>query len=234
MLGRTVSRNCSEESTLASGMGKRRAAAKIDSAPNYERRLQQITEAAARVFDRKGFSGTTISAVAEELKIDRASLYYYISSKEELFDELVREVSEDNVAMARKIVASDLSPPEKITQLIVELMLAYERTYPILYIYIREDLGAVGSSRSKWASKMRKVNKEYDAAVIDIIQQGYDDGSFRPMGPPKIVAYAILGMINWSNRWYNPKKSDHSAKEIAEMFAQLVTGGLVAGKLPEM
>lgn len=217
---------------MASGMGKRRAAAKIDSAPNYERRRQQITEAAARVFDRKGFSGTTISAVAEELKIDRASLYYYISSKEELFDELVREVSEDNVAMARKIAASDLSPPEKITRLIVELMQAYERTYPILYIYIREDLGAVGSSRSKWASKMRKVNKEYDTAVIDIIQQGYDDGSFRPMGPPKMVAYAILGMINWSNRWYNPKKSDHNAKEIGQMFALLVTGGLVAGKLP--
>ena len=78
----------------SSGIGRRRAAAKADLAPNYEKRREEIYEAAACVFNRKGFSGTTVSAVAKELSIDRASLYYYISSKEQLFDELIREVSD--------------------------------------------------------------------------------------------------------------------------------------------
>ena len=51
----------------SSGIGRRRAAAKADLAPNYEKRREEIYEAAARVFNRKGFSGTTVSAVAKEL-----------------------------------------------------------------------------------------------------------------------------------------------------------------------
>ena len=45
---------------LPSGIGRRRAAAKADKAPNYEKRRKEISEAAARVFNRKGFSGTSI------------------------------------------------------------------------------------------------------------------------------------------------------------------------------
>ena len=49
----------------SSGIGRRRAAAKADLAPNYEKRREEIYEAAACVFNRKGFSGTTVSAVAK-------------------------------------------------------------------------------------------------------------------------------------------------------------------------
>jgi AcrR family transcriptional regulator len=181
---------------VASGIGRRRAAAKVDKAPNYEKRRKEISEAAARVFNRKGFSGTSISAVAQELSIDRASLYYYISSKEELFDELVREVSESNLEAAQNIRNSDQSPAEKLKSLIVQLMGAYAKNYPILYIYIRENLEDVADSRSKWARSMKQINHDYDEAVISIIQQGYDDGSFVNLGSAKVVSYGVLGMVN--------------------------------------
>ena len=72
---------------------KRRSAAKEDSSAVYRRRRQEIAEAAIRVFDRLGLKGASISAVAAELNIDRASIYYYISSKEALFHELMRAVA---------------------------------------------------------------------------------------------------------------------------------------------
>ncbi len=210
----------------ASGIGKRRAAAKVDRAPNYEKRRKEISEAAARVFNRRGFRGTTISAVAEELSIDRASLYYYISSKEELFDELVREVSEDNVAMARKIQSSQQSPPEKLRELILELMRAYARSYPLLYIYIRENLGDVADQRSNWARYMKQINRDYDNAVISIIEEGYQDGSFQDVGDPKIVAYGIIGMVGWTNRWFKPDRGKADADEVARIYADMVIGGM--------
>jgi len=216
---------------LPSGIGRRRAAAKADKAPNYEKRRKEISEAAARVFNRKGFSGTSISAVAQELSIDRASLYYYISSKEELFDELVREVSESNLQAAQNIKNSAMTPAEKLKSLVVELMEAYAKNYPILYIYIRENLEDVADSRSKWARSMKQINHDYDEAVISIIQQGYDDGSFVNLGSAKVVAYGILGMVNWTNRWFKPDHADIDAKSIGEMYANIVTNGLTSGTL---
>ncbi len=216
---------------MPSGIGRRRAAAKADKAPNYEKRRKEISEAAARVFNRKGFSGTSISAVAQELSIDRASLYYYISSKEELFDELVREVSESNLQAAQNIKNSAMTPAEKLKSLVVELMEAYAKNYPILYIYIRENLEDVADSRSKWARSMKQINHDYDEAVISIIQQGYDDGSFVNLGSAKVVAYGILGMVNWTNRWFKPDHADIDAKSIGEMYANIVTNGLTSGTL---
>ena len=85
-----------------SAIGKRRSAAKEDSTAVYQKRRKEIAEAAVRVFNKRGFTGASISAVAEELEIDRASLYYYISSKEELFDEIIREVNLIQNTLARQ------------------------------------------------------------------------------------------------------------------------------------
>ena len=220
----------------SSNIGKRRAAAKAkpESSDTYQRRREEIAIAAARVFNEKGFQGTTISAVAEELQIDRASIYYYISSKDELFDEVIREASVDNVEKAKAVQQSDASPSEKLRTLIVELMASYTATYPLLYIYIREDLNHVSDKRSAWAKQMKKLNHDYDEAVTAIIEEGYRDGSFRNIGPARIVGFGIVGMLNWTNRWFVPGKAKVPSEQIGAMFADLVTAGLQSGALAGM
>jgi len=211
---------------LASGIGRRRAAAREDGAQAYLDRRREIAEAAARVFNRKGFQGATMAAVADEMHIDRASLYYYISNKEELFDEVIRETSLENVATAQRIQRSDATPPEKLRQLIVQLMGSYGKHYPLLYIYIRENLKHVAGPRSKWAQQMRQLNRDYDDAVTAIVEEGYVDGSFQNIGPARIVAFGIIGMMGWTNRWFKPGESAMSAEAVGEMYARLAIAGL--------
>ncbi len=169
--------------------------------------------------------------MAEELSIDRASLYYYISSKEELFDELIREVSEENLATAKRIQSSDAPPEEKIRQLIVQLMESYSGTYPLLFIYIRENLNQVPDKRARWAKYMKEINRDYDSTVMAMIEEGYADGSFRNIGPAKIVAYGIIGMLAWTNRWFKPDSKKASGTEVGRVYADLVTSGLKSGNL---
>lgn len=212
----------------ASGIGKRRSAAKEDSSVSYQARKQEIAEAAVRVFNRLGFQRASISAVAAELEIDRASLYYYISSKEELFDEIVRQVVERNLKMAKDIEASDMDPGQKIYDLIIALMKSYNDNYPLIYIYIRENLSHVSDKRSEWSRYMRGLNTQMSDAIISIIEQGYADGSFRKVGPSRIVAYGVLGLVGWTHRWFRPNESGVSADEIGKTYADMVLGGLVA------
>jgi TetR/AcrR family transcriptional regulator, cholesterol catabolism regulator len=209
-----------------SGIGKRRSAAKEEATVAYQARKKEIAEAAVRVFNRDGFKGASISRVAAELKIDRASLYYYIASKEELFDEILREVIERNVSIASRIQASNLSPRRKLRDAIVALMTSYGEHYPLLYIYIRENLSHVSSKRSAWSKHMRKLNHEYEDALIAIIEQGYANKSFRNVGPSRVVAYGVLGVVAWTNRWFRPDKSGLSAKEVGEVYAELILSGL--------
>lgn len=209
-----------------SGIGKRRTAAREDSSASHQARRKEIGEAAIRVFNRLGFQRASMTAVAAELNIDRASLYYYISSKEELFDEIVRAVIERNVALARNIQTSDMSPHRKLSDLIIALMSSYGEHYPLIYIYIRENLSHVSDKRSEWSRYMRDLNSQMSDAVIAIVEQGYADKSFRNVGSSKVVAYGVLGLVGWTNRWFRPAESDVSAEEVGKIYAEMVLAGL--------
>ncbi len=212
--------------TSPSGIKKRRTAAKEDSTASYDRRRKEIGEAAVRVFNRLGYTGASISAVAAELKIDRASLYYYIGSKEELFDTILREVIENNAAMASRIQASKLSPRRKMRDMITALMSSYGASYPLIYLYIRENLSHVSDNRSQWSKKMRALNREIENAIIAIVEEGYADKSFRNVGASQVVAYGVLGIIGWTHRWFRPEKSSESAEEIGKVYAEMILSGL--------
>ncbi|MET3780829.1 AcrR family transcriptional regulator [Brevundimonas sp. 1080] len=216
----------SPTSDKTSGIGKRRKAAKEESSGAYRRRRREIAEAAVRVFDRLGLQGASISAVATELGIDRASVYYYISSKEELFDEVLRAVAERNSQIATDIAASALPAPEKLGNLIVSIMESYGEHYPLLFIYIRENLGRVSDARSKWSSDMRQVNRVIENAFISIIEEGYADGTLRDVGPSRVVAYGMLGVVGWTHRWFRPDTSPQSAREIGETYANMMISGM--------
>ena len=206
-------------------IGERRTAAGNDSRASYQQRRGEITDAAVRVFNRLGYKGASLTAVATELGVDRATLYYYFSSKDALFDEIVRAVLEGNAALAQRIADSGVSPARKLRELIAALMISYAANYPLLFIYIREDLAHVSDRRSEWSVHMRGLNRSIEQSVIAIIEQGFADGSLRRIGSSRTVAYAILGMLNWSHRWFRPERSE-SAEEIGNTFAEFALAGL--------
>jgi AcrR family transcriptional regulator len=209
-----------------SAIGKRRVAAEVESSEAYKARRLEIAAAAARVFNRVGLQRATLRAVADEMGVDRASLYYYVSSKESLFDEVVRTVVERNLEMTRKIAASKVSPRRKLRDLICTLMSSYGEHYPLLYIYLRENLSHVDPSRAAWSSEMREINRQTTEALIEIIEQGYADKSFRNVGSPRVVAYGVFGIVGWTHRWFRPGESDVSAEEIGKTYAEMILAGL--------
>jgi AcrR family transcriptional regulator len=209
-----------------SGIDRRRKANLERGDAAYLERRQQIAHVATQLFNEKGFRATSIAGVAEAMGIDRGSIYYYISSKEELFDEVVRDATEANVARAEEIRAMDIPAHQKLRLMITELMTSYETHYPLLYIYIREDLRDVRDERATWARYMRSLNRRYDKAMTGIIEDGYQDGTLRDVGPPEIVAFGIIGMMSWTSRWYEPSKPRHDMSDIRATFADLVLKGL--------
>ncbi|HKA62601.1 MAG TPA: hypothetical protein VKH83_09255, partial [Methylomirabilota bacterium] len=48
---------------------------------------------------------------------------------------------------------------------------------------------------------------------------------FREMSP-RLVVFAVLGMVNWVHKWYNPRGS-WGAEEISAAFLSLIEGGLL-------
>lgn len=209
-----------------SNIDRRRGIALQNGQDSYQERRLEIAKAAAGVFNKLGYQGTSMGAVADALGMSRASLYYYIANKRELFDEVVLEAAEVNVAAAEAVLRSDAPATEKLRTLIIELMKSYGTHYPLLYIYLRENLSHVEGSRTDWSQRIRKLNQRYEAIFVSIVQEGIDSKAIRPIATAKMLAYGIIGMMGWTSRWFVPHKSAESAEEIGAAFAEMVLGGL--------
>jgi AcrR family transcriptional regulator len=209
-----------------SAIGRRRDLAQSKRSDGYQKRRREIALAAGSVFYERGYADTTISDIAKGLEIDRATLYYYFTNKQEIFDTVVSELAEADVTFAEQVEASTEAPLNKLRQLITGLMNSYGEHYPLLYVYVRENLAAVGDERTVWSEHMRTVNRRYDTAVAAVVQEGLDDGSIRPLASARVLAFGIIGMVGWTNRWFAPDRSAEDAETIGTAYADMVVQGL--------
>src|ERR1700712_5008466 len=95
---------------LASRISQRRSAALTEGGADYSAKRAELIRVAAIVFREKGYAAATLNDVAALFGTDRASLYYYVASKEELFQECISGIVSANIANLEIAAASDLSP----------------------------------------------------------------------------------------------------------------------------
>ncbi|MFJ4928519.1 TetR/AcrR family transcriptional regulator [Streptomyces sp. NPDC088736] len=75
----------------------------------------ELLLAAAELFTTRGYAATTTRAVAERAGMRQASMYHYVSGKEELLAALLESTVTPSLALARKLLADcadDAAAPE--------------------------------------------------------------------------------------------------------------------------
>jgi AcrR family transcriptional regulator len=91
------------------------------------RTRQELLDAAARVFIRRGFQGASIEAIAADAGYTRGAFYSNFENKEQLFVELLQQRVYENYRELLARVPTDLSPVESVRWTVRELMEGYRR-----------------------------------------------------------------------------------------------------------
>lgn len=206
-----------------SGIEARRKAALEDGSASYMARRTEIIQAAARVFRERGFDAATLRDVADALNTDRATLYYYVGSKEELLQEIVRDVLAEDVRIAEAVKRSRASTPKKIQALIESMVTSYAENYPHIAVFT-EDSARIARQDSEWARDVVARVRKYESLVRAILDKGRRDGTLRSDLPPELCSLALFGMINWMYRWYRPG-GKWSPEEVSNTFTEIFLGG---------
>ena len=208
--------------SATSGMAQRRAERRSADRRGSEERWVAIMEAGSEVFRRLGYAQATLEDVAKEVGIHRATLYYYVADKEELLIAILDEPIHRMTSDLRDIAALDVSPTERLRKAIIHHMHTLEDNYPELFVFLAENLHllTVGSDRDI------QVNAHsYGDVMTALIEEGMDAGEFRADVDPRLMMLGVIGMLNWSHRWYTPD-GKRTLPEIGEEFASVVLDGL--------
>jgi TetR/AcrR family transcriptional regulator, cholesterol catabolism regulator len=208
-------------------IGHRRAANAKESSEFYQERRKEIFAQAALVFEERGYQATTIADIAEKLGTDRASLYYYVGSKQELFQQVVREAAHSNVIAIEALAASKRRASEKLRLAFTTLMESYSASYPYINVFLQEKFATLSNEEDDWTRESKDWSDRYYKAMRRIVKQGVTDGEFAVTLPVSLVTMAVIGTINWAHRWYRPG-GKLPPEQIGDGFAEILLKGLLA------
>lgn len=210
-----------------SNISRRRRSALSDGGPEYAAKREELVKIAARLFRERGYTSTRLIDIANAAGLDRATVYYYVGSKEELFRESVEGILDVNLAQAEMVSADKgLGAHERIRLIVEQMIASYEQNFPQMYVYIQEEMHQVAKEQTPWAKEIVRKTKRFETIVKNLIKEGIERGEFRPDVPVKLAANALFGMINWMHRWHVPGRS-MSAADIAAAFSQIFCDGML-------
>ena len=116
------------------------------------KREQEIIAAAAQVFKEKGYHAATTRDIAAEVGIQQATLYYYISSKEELLYLVVREPIVRLYGQVEEIVKANLPSRTKVERAIHAHLVAFDESYPHMFVYVQELPNLIDTLQARFAN----------------------------------------------------------------------------------
>ena len=212
----------------SSNISRRRASALEEGSSDYLAKRDELVEIAGRQFKAHGFKATTLAEIGRKVGLDRATVYYYFGSKEELFRECVRVSVEANISECERIFADKARPAsERLRAIIQQLMAAYDHYYPHMYVYIQEEMNRITGEQSVWAQRIASQTRTFERIVLSLVSELIERGTMRGDIPVTVAANAIFGMLNWTHRWYQPGGSV-PADQISAAFADIFFDGMKA------
>jgi AcrR family transcriptional regulator len=198
------------------------ASGRSDANGKSQRRRQELIDAAAKIFQDKGYEAASIQDVADALGILKGSVYYYIDSKEDLLFAAIQEVHEsalNNMARISEMNEDALT----LLRLFIESHVKHVSDNLVKATVFFHDFRSLDPKRHEYIVAERDV---YDSFLRELIARGQTEGQICRDVDPKLATLAILGMMNWTYQWYRVGGRMDS-EEIGRQFADFALAGLV-------
>ena len=174
------------------------------------------------MFAERGLRATTVRDIADGAGILSGSLYHHFSSKEEMVDELLRSFLDWLFTRYGEIMDAETNALERLKGLFMASFEAIEHRHAQVVIY--QDEAQRLSSQPRF-SYIDDKNRQQRKMWVELLNQGIDEGYFRPDLDVDLV-YRFIRDTTWvSVRWYQPG-GPLTAEQVGQQYLAIVLGGI--------
>lgn len=164
--------------------------------------LEQLLDAASKVFGEKGYDATRLQDIAAEIGVLQGSLYYHVGSKAELF-RMVRVRRFTSIVNRVSEIAADGSSGRERLQRAVDAHLRHidrhvneaPQWFASMLIRDRSEAEAIED---------HALTSGYRSSWAQILTDGMSRGEMRDDLDVSLAVVSILGMLTWLPNWYQP------------------------------
>ena len=179
-----------------------------------------LLDVAVRVFNERGYDGTSMEDLARAAGISKSSFYHHVDGKEALLAAACERALSALSAIRDEPLSRSgpaVSRFEHVLRRTAESLLA-ELPYVTLLLRVRGN-----TATEKRALERRR---DFDRFVANLVTQAVSDGDLRADIDPLLATRLSFGMVNSVVEWYRPGRA--SAAEVVDGAVELALRGLRA------
>ncbi len=151
-----------------------------------------IVNSALKLFANKGYAETSMSRIAKEAGISKGTLYWYFSSKEGMFRELIAVGFDKLTTKVNSLVKSN-KPIRELLWGYIEINLQFIEQHKNVAKIIIDNIDKVISKEFK--KMMEKKRNKLISAVRTLARKGIKEDFFRDVNNEYLVSY-IMNVVN--------------------------------------
>lgn len=188
-----------------------------DKIRNIKRRA--LLNAAAQIFNERGYHRTTLDHVSKSLGVSKPTLYYYIKNKEDILFQCSHMALSDMQDALQSVGDTSRTGRECLEDLMSQYFDLVITDFGKCLVMC--DVHAFNDENKKILLEARR---KIDNAVQEIIRNGVADKSIADCNA-RLTTFAIFGAYNWICRWYD-NEGEMTAEDVKEGFMNMLVNGL--------
>jgi AcrR family transcriptional regulator len=181
-------------------------------------RRQELARHAARLFAEKGFHGTSMEDVANAIGVQKPSLYEYVSSKQDLLYETMRDGAQAFHA-ALDSIDDRLPAVEKLRLALRAHLHVVAEQLDVATVFVREWRYLEGPRGEQFVAERRR----YEERIRDLFREGVEQSEFRTDLDVATAALLFLSAANWAYTWL---QAGRDTDRLADRFFDLLVEGM--------
>jgi len=194
---------------------------------------QQIIDAAAQCFMRKGLEKATIDDIAELLGATKGRVYHHFRSKNAIYFAVHRQAMQYCFEAVKPLLPRVLPCDQKLEAMaaaharVMMDTLPYQRSIRLgVEIYLR---GSTTEAERAVLTELITQRNDYEDLYRDVLRAGVAEGTLR-VPSVEIAGRVMMGALNGLVDWYRirPEQTDTDRDTIARTLARTVVRGMAA------
>ena len=162
-------------------------------------RREELTRIAARLFAKQGYQGTSLADLADELGVQKPSLYHHIAAKEDLLWE-VAWAGANAFHEALDAVPAEAPAAERIRLALRGHLAVVAGQLDIATVFVREWRYLEGARHEAFVAERRR----YEERIRELFRDGVEQSQLRTDLDVSTAALLFLSAANWAYTWLRP------------------------------
>ncbi|MED5051403.1 TetR/AcrR family transcriptional regulator [Anoxybacillus rupiensis] len=178
---------------------------------------ERIIDTALHLFEQYGYHGVTVDRIVTEINASKGGFYHNFKSKDELLYHIHDVFITYVLNKAQAAYENYKTPTERLCAIIQSFVKVFHLYKPHITVFYQESTYL----KPEYSQKINEKRDEFKQVIFRVIREGIAAGEFRPELSVEITGMTIIGMVNWTYKWYKPE-GPMTIEQIADYFIDFI------------